>query len=137
MSRQCAHASKSPACRSKRATAHSSSAIPGKRRSAWLPCARAVDGKDGNALEPRHRSTPAINALLTASTGPLLVALATFALYRDRPTLRQTFGVLLSLAGVLTVICRGDLEILRTLRFNAGDVGFFAAQIIYAFYTAL
>jgi drug/metabolite transporter (DMT)-like permease len=81
--------------------------------------------------------TQAINALLIASTGPLLVAGATFALYRERPTLRQTCGVLLSLAGVLTVICRGDLEILRTLRFNAGDVGFFAAQIIYAFYTAL
>jgi drug/metabolite transporter (DMT)-like permease len=81
--------------------------------------------------------TQAINALLIASTGPLLVALATFTLYRERPTLRQTCGVFLSLAGVLVVICRGDLEILRTLRFNAGDIGFFAAQIIYAFYTAL
>ena len=81
--------------------------------------------------------TQAINALLIASTGPLLVALATFALYRERPTPRQTFGVLMSLAGVLAVICRGDVEILRTLRFNAGDLGFFAAQIIYAFYTAL
>jgi drug/metabolite transporter (DMT)-like permease len=65
--------------------------------------------------------TQAINALLIASTGPLLVAGATFALYRERPTM----------------ICRGDFEILRTLRFNAGDIGFFAAQIIYAFYTAL
>jgi drug/metabolite transporter (DMT)-like permease len=81
--------------------------------------------------------TQAINALLIASTGPLLVAGATFALYRERPTLRQAFGVLLSLTGVLVVICRGDFEILRTLRFNAGDIGFFAAQIIYAFYTAL
>jgi len=81
--------------------------------------------------------TQAINALLIASTGPLLVALATFVLYRERPTLRQTLGVLLSLAGVLVVICRGDLEILRALHFNAGDIGFFAAQVIYAFYTAL
>ncbi|HLL26834.1 MAG TPA: DMT family transporter [Xanthobacteraceae bacterium] len=81
--------------------------------------------------------TQAINALLIASTGPLLVALATFVLYREPPTARQMFGVLISLCGVLVVICRGDLEILRKLQFNAGDLGFFFAQIIYAFYTAL
>ena len=81
--------------------------------------------------------TQAINALLIASTGPLLIGLATFILYRERPTLRQTFGVILSLAGVLVVICRGDPEILRTLQFNIGDLGFFFAQIIYAFYAAL
>jgi drug/metabolite transporter (DMT)-like permease len=81
--------------------------------------------------------TQAINALLIASTGPLLVAAATFAIYGDRPTSRQVMGVCASLAGVLVVIARGDLEVLRQLQVNAGDIWFFLAQIVYAIYTAL
>ena len=81
--------------------------------------------------------TQAINALLIASTGPLLVAGATFAIYGEKPTLRQVLGVCASLAGVLVVIARGDLEVLRHLKINIGDIWFFVAQMIYAVYTAL
>src|SRR5690606_27773457 len=81
--------------------------------------------------------TEAINALLIVSTGPLMVAAVTFILYREKPTLQQVAGVFISLAGAVVVIAHGDIETLYRLRPNIGDVLFFIAQIIYAFYTAL
>lgn len=81
--------------------------------------------------------TQAINALLITSTHPLLVAGWAFVLYRERLTVWQTIGIALSLAGVLTILTRGDLSALRDVRFNIGDIVFFSAQIIYSFYATL
>lgn len=81
--------------------------------------------------------TEAINALLIISTGPLLVAAVTFFMHGEKPTMAQVIGVFASLAGVMVVISRGDLDVLLHLKLNKGDVWFFIAQIIYAFYTVL
>jgi drug/metabolite transporter (DMT)-like permease len=81
--------------------------------------------------------TQAINALLITSAHPLLVAAWAFVLYRERLTIWQTVGIALSLAGVLTILTRGDLSALRDVRFNIGDVVFFSAQIVYSFYATL
>jgi drug/metabolite transporter (DMT)-like permease len=81
--------------------------------------------------------TQAINALLITSAHPLLVAGWAFILYRERLTVWQTIGIVLSLAGVLTILTRGDLSALRDVRFNIGDIVFFSAQIIYSFYATL
>jgi drug/metabolite transporter (DMT)-like permease len=81
--------------------------------------------------------TEAINALLIISTGPLLVAAVTFVMHGEKPTLPQIVGVFASLAGVIVVISRGDLEVLLHLKLNKGDIWFFVAQIIYAFYVVL
>ena len=81
--------------------------------------------------------TQAINALLTQSTAPLIIALWSYALFGDRLTLRQVIGITISLAGVVVIITRGDLGVLRTISFNRGDIWFFSALIIFAFYSAL
>ena len=81
--------------------------------------------------------TQAINALLITSAHPLLVAGWAFILYRERLTVWQTIGIALSLAGVMTILTRGDLSALRDVRFNIGDIVFFSAQIIYSFYATL
>jgi drug/metabolite transporter (DMT)-like permease len=81
--------------------------------------------------------TQDINALLITSAHPLLVAAWSFILYRDRLTVWQTIGIVLSLLGVLVILTRGDLSVLREVRFNIGDVIFFSAQIIYSFYATL
>jgi drug/metabolite transporter (DMT)-like permease len=81
--------------------------------------------------------TQAINALLTQSTGPLMIALWTFAMFGDRLSLRQVIGILISLTGVVVILCRGDIEVLRSISFNRGDIWFFSALIIFAFYSAL
>ncbi len=81
--------------------------------------------------------TQAINALLISSAHPLLVAGWSFILYRERLTVWQTVGIALSLLGVLTILTHGDLSAVRDVRFNIGDLIFFLAQVVYAFYATL
>jgi len=81
--------------------------------------------------------TQAINALLMQSSGPLLVGLWSLVLFRDRLTPPQLAGILVSLAGVLTIISRGHPETLLALSLNRGDIWLVAAMAIYAFYTVM
>jgi len=81
--------------------------------------------------------TQAINALLTQSTAPLIIAVWTFAMYGDRLTQHQVIGILISTLGVIVILCRGDFEVLRGVSFNRGDIWFFSALVIFAFYSAL
>jgi drug/metabolite transporter (DMT)-like permease len=81
--------------------------------------------------------TTAINGLLLQSVAPLFVALWSFALFRDRLTLRQAGGICVSLSGVAVIICHGSLGILFAVAFNRGDMWFVAALLIYAFYVAM
>ena len=80
--------------------------------------------------------TSAINGLLLQSTGPLFVALWSFALFRTRLTWRQATGICISLTGVLVIISHGSLAVLIGIGFNRGDVWFLIALLIYAYYTA-
>jgi drug/metabolite transporter (DMT)-like permease len=81
--------------------------------------------------------TTAINGLLLQSVSPLFVALWSFILFRDRLSLRQAFGIIVSLAGVAVIVCHGSLQVLRATAFNEGDLWFVAALLIYAFYVAI
>jgi drug/metabolite transporter (DMT)-like permease len=80
--------------------------------------------------------TTAINGLLLQSITPLFVALWSFVLFRDRLSLRQAAGILVSLTGVLVIICQGNLAILFAIAFNRGDLLFVIALLIYASYVA-
>jgi drug/metabolite transporter (DMT)-like permease len=81
--------------------------------------------------------TTAINGLLLQSVAPLFVALWSFVLFRDRLSVRQAAGILLSLGGVIVIVCHGSLEVLLTIAFNRGDLWFVVALLIYAFYAAM
>lgn len=83
------------------------------------------------------KSTTALNALLLQSAMPLLILAFTFAIFRERPSVRQILGVMISVAGVVTIASRGDLDGLLGLRLNIGDVWVLAAIIAYALYSAL
>jgi len=81
--------------------------------------------------------TTAINGLLLQSVAPLFVAVWSFVLFRDRLSLRQGAGILLSLAGVVVIVCPGTLDVLLATAFNRGDLWFVVALLIYAFYVAM
>ncbi|ADO43438.1 DMT family transporter [Ketogulonicigenium vulgare] len=83
------------------------------------------------------RETASINALLMQSAMPLLILLACFVLYRERPLPQQIIGVVLSLGGVIFIAARGHLETLTSLGFNTGDLWVLAAVVAYTFYSAL
>ncbi|MBB3772353.1 drug/metabolite transporter (DMT)-like permease [Angulomicrobium tetraedrale] len=81
--------------------------------------------------------SPALNGLLMTSTAPLLIAGWAFLLLGERLSLGQAGGIGLSLAGVLVILCRGDLGVLANIDFNIGDVLFLTAVLLYALYSAL
>jgi drug/metabolite transporter (DMT)-like permease len=82
-------------------------------------------------------STTALNVLLLQSALPLIIILWAFALFGDRPSARQSAGVLISLFGVALIAGRGSLDVLLTLRLNRGDVWILVAMVIYGVYCAM
>ena len=81
--------------------------------------------------------TQALNGLLIQSAGPLCVALWTLILFGVRLTWAQTLGIAASMAGVLTIILRGDLTALASVQINKGDAMLAAALFIFGIYSAL
>jgi drug/metabolite transporter (DMT)-like permease len=81
--------------------------------------------------------TQALNALLIQSSGPLFVALWSLVLFGVRLTGVQLAGITISLAGVLTIILRGDFGALAGIAFNKGDVMFASSLVSFGLYSAL
>ncbi len=81
--------------------------------------------------------TQALNALLIQSSGPLFVALWSLLLFGVRLTWAQLAGIAISLAGVLTIIQRGDFAALASIQFNKGDVMVAGALLAFGLYSAL
>jgi drug/metabolite transporter (DMT)-like permease len=81
--------------------------------------------------------TEALNALLIQSSGPLFVAMWSLVLFGVRLTPAQLAGIAISLAGVLTIILRGDFAALGHISFNKGDVMFASSLLSFGLYSAL
>jgi drug/metabolite transporter (DMT)-like permease len=81
--------------------------------------------------------TSAINALVINSAVPILIPMATFAMYREQITRFQALGIGVSLIGVLVVLFKGDLGVLASLDLNIGDLWVLASMAVWSVYTAL
>lgn len=81
--------------------------------------------------------TTATNALLLNAAAPAFILAISFAAGQGRPTGRMLLGVLLSLAGVATILAQGRLASLSALRLNAGDLWVLAAVLSWSIYTVL
>lgn len=81
------------------------------------------------------QTTTAVNAVLINSCTPILIALCSLAIYRERLRSRQWLGILTSLAGVTLIIAGGDLRSLLGLKFNAGDLLVLLAGLVWALYS--
>jgi drug/metabolite transporter (DMT)-like permease len=79
--------------------------------------------------------TEATNGVLFNSVSPVLIILLSWMMTRQRISALQACGVLLSLAGVLTIVARGDFTGLRAFHFNGGDIWLIIAMVLWAFYT--
>ena len=83
------------------------------------------------------RSTTTVNAVLLNSSGPLFMLLSSWALERERATGRQIFGMLVSFAGVVAILSRGDVASLLQLHFHAGDGWILLAMPMWGIYSVL
>ncbi len=81
------------------------------------------------------QSSAPINVTLVASSVPVWMLLVG-RLFFDVPVKRrQVLGAVLSIAGVLVVLCRGDIHQLLGLRLVAGDLYMILATIAWSFYS--
>jgi len=89
-----------------------------------------------NALQylALQTSTP-INVTLIASSAPIWMLFVGALFYGERPRAAQGAGALLSLAGVLVVLVRGDPRQLAALRLLPGDLWILLAALSWAFYS--
>jgi drug/metabolite transporter (DMT)-like permease len=83
------------------------------------------------------QSTTALNGALLIALVPVFVVMIAAAILGDRIGPRQGLGILVSLAGAVAIIVRGDLSVLRTLGFNPGDLWILAAVPIWSLYTVM
>lgn len=81
-------------------------------------------------------STP-INVTLVASGLPVWMLLVGRLFFKVPVKPRQIVGALLSIVGVLVVLCRGDVQQLAGLRLVMGDLYMILATIAWSFYSWL
>ncbi len=83
------------------------------------------------------RSTAAVNAVLLNSSLPLFMLLCSWAIERERASPRQVGGMLVSLAGILVILSRGDPAALLQLELHAGDGWILLAMPVWGIYSVL
>jgi drug/metabolite transporter (DMT)-like permease len=91
-----------------------------------------------NALQylALQSSTP-INVTLVAASMPVWMLAIGWLFFGTGVTRKQVLGTLLSIAGVLVVLARGDWDSLLALRMVPGDLFMILAAIAWSFYSWL
>ena len=79
--------------------------------------------------------TTATNGVILNSFIPVMIIMISWLFLRERLTQLQVAGVVISLTGVLTVLCKGSLDALLEFRLNAGDLIIIASMAMWAIYT--
>ena len=105
----------------------------------WAPALLAAFGVvTYNTLVYRGlHDTTAVNALLLNSAVPLVILVAAFVLFGERPRGRQAAAIGVSVVGVAVIAAEGSWQTLRHLRFNAGDALVLLAVVSYALYACV
>ncbi|MBK8507895.1 MAG: DMT family transporter [Candidatus Competibacter sp.] len=81
------------------------------------------------------QKTTATNALIMLSITPVLIVGLSFLLLRQTVTAWQASGIVISLAGVLVIVARGDWRALLARQINPGDLWVLAAVLSWALYS--
>ena len=70
------------------------------------------------------------------STIPVMIIFISSLLKIEKTNFFQIIGVALSLIGVVFIVTKADIEILKTLNFNKGDLTMVIAMFSWATYSA-
>lgn len=79
--------------------------------------------------------TTATNGVILTSSVPVMIIVLAWLVYRETITRVQSLGVVVSLAGVLAILTRGDPAVLAELSLNKGDVIILVGMLFWAAYT--
>lgn len=82
-------------------------------------------------------STSAINMSLIAITFPIFIIIISRFIFNEFITLNKGLGILLVISGVIILITKGNLSVLKTISFVTGDLWMLLAAISFALYSIL
>ena len=81
--------------------------------------------------------TQVISGILMISTIPVWIIFISSILKIEKTNLFQIIGVILSLTGVIFIVTKADLNLIKNLDFNKGDLSMVVAMFAWAIYSAL
>ncbi len=81
--------------------------------------------------------TQVISGVLMISTIPVWIIFIASILNIEKTNVFQIIGVSLSLIGVIFIITKADLNLIKNLNFNKGDLSMIVAMFAWAAYSAL
>ncbi len=81
--------------------------------------------------------TQVISGVLMISTIPVMIIFISSLLKTDKTNIFQILGVILSFVGVIAIITKADIELIKQLKFNKGDLTMVVAMLSWATYSAL
>lgn len=82
-------------------------------------------------------STTAMNMSLIAITFPVFVIVFSKLIYKEAITLNKGIGIFLVITGVLTLMTKADISIIKNISFTAGDLWMLLAAITFSIYSIL
>jgi len=83
------------------------------------------------------KTTDTANMALFASTTPVFVVVLSRIFLGERISKARAAGLLVAIAGMLTIATRGNLDVLLSLTFRVGDIWMFFAGFLWAVYSIL
>ena len=81
--------------------------------------------------------TQVISGILMISTIPVWIIFISSILNIEKTNIFQILGVILSLTGVVFIITKADLNLIKNVDFNKGDLSMVVAMFAWAIYSAL
>ena len=81
------------------------------------------------------RYTTAMNGVILNSFIPVMIVTLSWLLLRERLASLQVAGIIVSLAGVLTILSQGSLAALAGFRLNTGDLLIILSMAMWSIYT--
>ena len=81
--------------------------------------------------------TQVITGVLMISTIPIWIILISSLLKIEKTNIYQIFGILLSLIGVIAIVTKSDLKVIKGLEFNKGDLSIIIAMFSWAIFSTL
>jgi drug/metabolite transporter (DMT)-like permease len=80
-------------------------------------------------------STTMANMGIIYTSSPIFIIILSVMFFKDKINLSRIVGLLLCLVGVLTIICKGRIELLMNFKFTSGDFWMVGAAIGWAIYS--
>jgi drug/metabolite transporter (DMT)-like permease len=81
--------------------------------------------------------TSPMNAAIVNSLNPAIIVLLSFFLLKERITLVNAAGFIISLIGVLFILTNGHLEWILQTSYNRGDLMMLLADVVWALYSII